>query len=262
MMLKEKSKPRKQLKYLIVLPLAAVAVVLFARPNVLDVNDSLQDNMIVDTLYQHFDKIPVQKSYAESDTVQILKLDPTFALPVGFAGWSMSTTNSDGPSPCNRKAAFMKEKGGMIRLSSTIPWDKEDLEQFADEAKASMLKSLNEIYGKKEKKQNISGFTTSSSVTTSQFSAASYGVKDFFQIYCKEGEGIGYDGQLILLDGKEISYQQLQKQSIDDLVGAHEVYPSSTNLKKVFGKQAKKGVWVLVSKKNPSYWDEFCKKLQ
>lgn len=74
--------------------------------------------------------------------------------------------------------------------------------------------------------------------------------------------GTGHDGQLILLDGKEISYQQLKSLSPDDLLhDVWEILPESTNLESKFGSKAKKGIWVLASKKNPSYLEEFEKKL-
>ena len=40
-----------------------------------------------------------------------------------------------------------------------------------------------------------------------------------------------------------------------------EILPESTNLESKFGSKAKKGIWVLASKKNPSYLEEFEKKL-
>ena len=65
-----------------------------------------------------------------------------------------------------------------------------------------------------------------------------------------------------LLDGKEISYQQLKSLSPDDLLhDVWEILPESTNLESKFGSKAKKGIWVLASKKNPSYLEEFEKKL-
>ena len=65
-----------------------------------------------------------------------------------------------------------------------------------------------------------------------------------------------------VLDGKEISYQQLKSLSPDDLLhDVWEILPESTNLESKFGSKAKKGIWVLASKKNPSYLEEFEKKL-
>ena len=47
----------------------------------------------------------------------------------------------------------------------------------------------------------------------------------------------------------------------EDIVETHIILPESTGLEKKFGPKAKNGIWVLVSKKNPNYWDEFKKQL-
>ena len=47
----------------------------------------------------------------------------------------------------------------------------------------------------------------------------------------------------------------------DDIIETHAILPESTGLEKKFGQKAKNGIWVLVSKKNPNYWDEFKKQL-
>ena len=123
-----------------------------------------------------------------------------------------------------------------------------------------MLKSLNELYG--VKKQQNAHPALAHEVKTSHTVKCIYYVKDFFKIYCTDGGGPGHDGQLILLDGKEISYQQLKSLSPDDLLhDVWEILPESTNLESKFGSKAKKGIWVLASKKNPSYLEEFEKKL-
>lgn len=76
MMLKKKSNPWKLSKYLIVFPLAAITAVLFARPNLLNMNNQEGNAFIQDTLdVRHFEEILVSKSYAESDTVQIIEID-------------------------------------------------------------------------------------------------------------------------------------------------------------------------------------------
>lgn len=76
MMLKKKSNPWKLSKYLIVFPLAAIAAILFARPNLLNMNNQEGNAFIQDTLdVRHFEEILVSKSYAESDTVQIIEID-------------------------------------------------------------------------------------------------------------------------------------------------------------------------------------------
>ena len=81
-------------------------------------------------------------------------------------------------------------------------------------------------------------------------------------MYAKKEGGIGYSGQLILLDGKEITYQQLMQLAKDDIIETHAILPESTGLEKKFGQKAKNRIWVLVSKKNPNYWDEFKKQLR
>ena len=66
MMLKKKSNPWKLSKYLIVFPLAAIAAILFARPNLLNMNNQEGNAFIQDTLdVRHFEEILVSKSYAE-----------------------------------------------------------------------------------------------------------------------------------------------------------------------------------------------------
>ena len=260
MMLKKKSNPWKLSKYLIVFPLAAITVVLFARPNLLNMNNQEGNAFIQDTLdVRHFEEILVSKSYAESDTVQIIEIDTLkMHIPVGYAGWSISESSSDDNVISYRKGVYQKEKG-ILRLSSTTPWTESDLADFVHSVKKGMLKSLNELYG--VKKQQNAHPALAHEVKTSHTVKCIYYVKDFFKIYCTDG-GTGHDGQLILLDGKEISYQQLKSLSPDDLLhDVWEILPESTNLESKFGSKAKKGIWVLASKKNPSYLEEFEKKL-
>ena len=260
MMLKKKSNPWKLSKYLIVFPLAAITAVLFARPNLLNMNNQEGNAFIQDTLdVRHFEEILVSKSYAESDTVQIIEIDTLkMHIPVGYAGWSISESSSDDNVISYRKGVYQKEKG-ILRLSSTTPWTESDLADFVHRVKKGMLKSLNEIYG--VKKQQNAHPALAHEVKTSHTVKCIYYVKDFFKIYCTDG-GTGHDGQLILLDGKEISYQQLKSLSPDDLLhDVWEILPESTNLESKFGSKAKKGIWVLASKKNPSYLEEFEKKL-
>ena len=260
MMLKKKSNPWKLSKYLIVFPLAAITAVLFARPNLLNMNNQEGNAFIQDTLdVRHFEEILGSKSYAESDTVQIIEIDTLkMHIPVGYAGWSISESSSDDNVISYRKGVYQKEKG-ILRLSSTTPWTESDLADFVHRVKKGMLKSLNELYG--VKKQQNAHPALAHEVKTSHTVKCIYYVKDFFKIYCTDG-GAGHDGQLILLDGKEISYQQLKSLSPDDLLhDVWEILPESTNLESKFGSKAKKGIWVLASKKNPSYLEEFEKKL-
>ena len=260
MMLKKKSNPWKLSKYLIVFPLAAITAVLFARPNLLNMNNQEGNAFIQDTLdVRHFEEILVSKSYAESDTVQIIEIDTLkMHIPVGYAGWSISESSSDDNVISYRKGVYQKEKG-ILRLSSTTPWTESDLADFVHRVKKGILKSLNELYG--VKKQQNAHPALAHEVKTSHTVKCIYYVKDFFKIYCTDG-GTGHDGQLILLDGKEISYQQLKSLSPDDLLhDVWEILPESTNLESKFGSKAKKGIWVLASKKNPSYLEEFEKKL-
>mgnify|MGYP005952877061 CR=1 FL=1 len=80
----------------------------------------------------------------------------------------------------------------------------------------------------------------------------------------KDGKNVSENENITfrVLDGKEISYQQLKSLSPDDLLhDVWEILPESTNLESKFGSKAKKGIWVLASKKNPSYLEEFEKKL-
>ena len=261
MMLKKKSNPWKLSKYLIVFPLAAIAAILFARPNLLNMNNQEGNAFIQDTLdVRHFEEILVSKSYAESDTVQIIEIDTLkMHIPVGYAGWSISESSSDDNVISYRKGVYQKENG-ILRLSSTTPWTENDLADFVHRVKKGMLKSLNELYG--VKKQQNAHPALAHEVKTSHTVKCIYYVKDFFKIYCTDGGGTGHDGQLILLDGKEISYQQLKSLSPDDLLhDVWEILPESTNLESKFGSKAKKGIWVLASKKNPSYLEEFEKKL-
>lgn len=274
---KEKSISMKQLKYMITLPLTIVATVLFAcnvsaknHQGVKKVaaNDTLpaflNDSL---RLVLHFEEIPVKESYAESDTVQILRLDSEkLLLPEGF-GWSSKQSYQNGDVLVRTTAIYESEKGDVLRLSSSIPWTAENLEIFTQEAKKGMLKSLNENYGKKS--YNLSrttsnasdSFATSSTTTTSRTIIETSDVDAFFNMYCQKEGGIGYNEQLILLDGKEISYQQLMKLVRDDIIETHAVLPESTGLETKFGQKAKNGIWVLVTKKNPNYWEEFTKQL-
>lgn len=281
MMLKEKSASVKQLKYLVTLPLIAMATVLFAcnvsgknhqEANTVAVSDTLP-SVLNDPLrpVRTFNDIYIAKSYAESDTVQILQLDSKkMNLPEGFIGWSTSQSYQDGSMTILTKAILKQDQGGILRFSSTVPWTKERLDTFTQEAKKSLLKSLNEIYGgnREARSTTLSSAysTTSASTTTSNLIMETCDVKSFFSMYCQEDGGIEYDNQLILLDGKDISYEQLIKLSKDEdkqenIIGTYAVSAKSTGLEKIFGKKAKKGIWVLVSKENPTYWDDFKKQL-
>lgn len=277
MMSKEKSNSMKQLKYLIAMPLAVVATVFFTC-HVSAVNHKETSNVITnDTLpaYRtdslcpvlHFAEIPVKESYAESDTVQILRLDSEkLRLPEGF-GWASAQTYQNGDVLIKTKAMYENDKGEVLRLSSSVPWTAEHLESFIEEAKKGMLKSLNENYGEKRNKAHKAAsnasdsFVTSSTTTTSRTIIETNDVEAFFDMYGEKEGAIGYNGQLILLDGKEITYQQLMQLAKDDLLETHAILPESTGLEKNFGQKAKNGIWVLVSKKNPNYWEEFKKQL-
>lgn len=281
MMLKEKSNSVKQLKYLVTLPLIIITAVVFAgnvsedkyqKANEVAVSDTLP-SVLNDPLrpVRTFNDIYIAKSYAESDTVQILQLDSKkMNLPEGFIGWSTSQSYQDGSMTILTKAILKQDQGGILRFSSTVPWTKERLDTFTQEAKKSLLKSLNEIYGgnREARSTTLSNAysTTSASTTTSNLITETCDVKSFFNMYCQEDGGIEYDNQLILLDGKDISYEQLIKLSKDEdkqenIIGTYAVSAKSTGLEKNFGKKAKKGIWVLVSKENPTYWDDFKKQL-
>ena len=154
-----------------------------------------------------------------------------------------------------------------MRMYSSVPRTEESLAEFVEDVKKGMLKSLNENYG--EKRSNVSkaasnaadSFVTSSTTTTSRTIIETNDVDAFFDMYAKKEGGIGYSGLLILLDGKEITYQQLMQLAKDDIIETHAILPESTGLEKKFGQKAKNRIWVLVSKKNPNYWDEFKKQL-
>ena len=276
-MSKEKSNSMKQLKYSIALPLATVTMFLFTCSAWADKHKETSNVAANDTLpacqtdslhpVLHFEKIPVKESYTESDTVQILRLDSEkLRLPEGF-GWSSAQSYQNGDGLVSTKAIYKKENGELLRLSSSVPWTAERLAEFVEDVKKGMLKSLNENYG--EKRSNVSkaasnaadSFVTSSTTTTSRTIIETNDVDAFFDMYAKKEGGIGYSGQLILLDGKEITYQQLMQLAKDDIIETHAILPESTGLEKKFGQKAKNGIWVLVSKKNPNYWDEFKKQL-
>lgn len=277
MIVKEKSNSMKRLKYLIAMPLAVVSMLLFTcnvsagtykETSSVVSNDTLPA-CSADSLRTvlHFGEIPVKESYAESDTVQIVRLDSEkLRLPEGF-GWASAQTYQNGNVLIRMKATYENDKGDVLRLSSSVPWTAERLQSFIEEAKKGMLKSLNENYGEKQNKANKAAsnasdsFVTSSATTTSRIVIETNDVEDFFDMYGKKEGGIGYNNQLILLDGKEITYQQFMQLAKEDIVETHIILPESTGLEKKFGPKAKNGIWVLVSKKNPNYWDEFKKQL-
>ena len=65
-----------------------------------------------------------------------------------------------------------------------------------------------------------------------------------------------------MMDSLFFWMEQLKSLSPDDLLhDVWEILPESTNLESKCGSKAKKGIWVLASKKNPSYLEEFEKKL-
>ena len=140
---------------------------------------------------RHFEEILVSKSYAESDTVQIIEIDTLkMHIPVGYAGWSISESSSDDNVISYRKGVYQKENG-ILRLSSTTPWTENDLADFVHRVKKGMLKSLNELYG--VKKQQNAHPALAHEVKTSHTVKCIYYVKDFFKIYCTDGGGTGHD---------------------------------------------------------------------
>ncbi len=252
MMLKEKSNSWKLLKYLMVLPLTAIAVALFARPNVLKESDG----MYTDSL--KLQEIPILKSYAECDTVQILELDLNkMNLSENQTSWGFSMfTSTDTDKGVNCVTAVLTNKGKCeLRLSSSRPWTKETLNDFTKIVEKAFLESLERKNEVNTGEAPVVSITSSVSVIKTETMA----VKDFFEVYLKAN---GYNGELILLDGEEISYQQLKELSPADILKICCVLPDTTNLKQIFGEKAQNGVLVLVSKKNPDYWLEFEKKLK
>ncbi|MDD3038973.1 M56 family metallopeptidase [Bacteroides sp.] len=258
MMLKERSNSRKLLKYFAVLPIMATTVALFARPNLLERESVNMNEMYDDTVYEdvlsndtlNSGKIIVLKSYAESDTVQILKLDlQELSLSDNKENWNYYITSCRGNGVCEKaRLVGSGNHKGELHLSSTVPWTPETLNNFTEQVKQSLLKPLGEISN-----DHAVGYSTSS-----EFSTAVYKVDDFFKVY---RESFNYKEQLILLDGKEISYQQFKELSEADVLITNEVLSGTTNLRTVFGERAENGIFVIISKKNPTYWSEFRKKI-
>lgn len=212
MIVKEKSNSMKRLKYLIAMPLAVVSMLLFTcnvsagtykETSSVVSNDTLPA-CSADSLRTvlHFGEIPVKESYAESDTVQIVRLDSEkLRLPEGF-GWASAQTYQNGNVLIRTKATYENDKGDVLRLSSSVPWTAERLQSFIEEAKKGMLKSLNENYGEKQNKANKAAsnasdsFVTSSATTTSRIVIETNDVEDFFDMYGKKEGGIGYNNNL------------------------------------------------------------------
>lgn len=103
-------------------------------------NNQEGNAFIQDTLdVRHFEEILVSKSYAESDTVQIIEIDTLkMHIPVGYAGWSISESSSDDNVISYRKGVYQKENG-ILRLSSTTPWTENDLADFVHRVKKECL---------------------------------------------------------------------------------------------------------------------------
>ena len=116
MIVKEKSNSMKRLKYLIAMPLAVVSMLLFTcnvsagtykETSSVVSNDTLPA-CSADSLRTvlHFGEIPVKESYAESDTVQIVRLDSEkLRLPEGF-GWASAQTYQNGNVLIRTKAIY------------------------------------------------------------------------------------------------------------------------------------------------------------
>ena len=249
MMLKEKSNPWARLKYLYVLPLAAIAVTAFARPEISEkveeisavkVNDLaeiVQEKVLQDTVRavkfvkKDDSKVSATKKKAEEEIVIFEVVEQMPEYPGGMDALSKYLESKVADSPMKGKA------GGLVTVGFTVTETGKVTDvQVLKSDQPSLDKEAERIVG--EMPNWIPGKQRGKPVPVKYSVPVRFGNIRF-----------GLDKQpLIFADGKEISMNAMERMNPSD-IESFSVLKDSASIK-IYGKRGENGV-ILVTTKKP-----------
>ena len=249
MMLKEKSNPWARLKYLYVLPLAAIAVTAFARPEISEkmeeisavkVNDLaeivqekvLQDTVKVSKVVKKADpKVAATKKKEEEEIVIFEVVEQMPEYPGGMDALSKYLESKVADSPMKGKA------GGLVTIGFTVTGSgKVTNVQVLGSDQPSLNKEAERIVS--EMPDWIPGKQRGKPVPVKYSVPVRFGNIRF-----------GLDKQpLILADGKEISMNAMERMNPSDIESV-SVLKDSASIK-IYGKRGENGVILVTTKKS------------
>ena len=255
MMLKEKSSPWARLKYLYVLPLAAIAVTAFARPEISEkveeisavkVNDLaeivqekvLQDTVKASKVVKKADsKVAATEKKAEEEIVIFEVVEQMPEYPGGMDALSKYLENKVADSPMKGKA------GGLVTIGFTVTeTGKVTNVQVLESDQPSLNKEAERIVS--EMPDWIPGKQRDKPVPVKYSVPVRFGNIRF-----------GLDKQpLILADGKEISMNAMERMNPSDIESV-SVLKDSASIR-IYGKRGENGV-ILVTTKKPGTTTQF-----
>ncbi|WP_455612949.1 TonB family protein [Bacteroides congonensis] len=255
MMLKEKSSPWARLKYLYVLPLAAIAVTAFARPEISEkveeisavkVNDLaeivqekvLQDTVKVSKAVKKADpKVAATEKKEEEEIVIFEVVEQMPEYPGGMDALSKYLESKVADSPMKGKA------GGLVTIGFTVTGSgKVTNVQVLESDQPSLNKEAERIVS--EMPDWIPGKQRGKPVPVKYSIPVRFGNIRF-----------GLDKQpLILADGKEISMNAMERMNPSDIESV-SVLKDSASIK-IYGKRGENGV-ILVTTKKPGTTTQF-----
>lgn len=255
MMLKEKSSPWARLKYLYVLPLAAIAVTAFARPEISEkveeisavkVNDLaeivqekvLQDTVKASKVVKKADpKVAATEKKEEEEIVIFEVVEQMPEYPGGMDALSKYLESKVADSPMKGKA------GGLVTIGFTVTGSgKVTNVQVLESDQPSLNKEAERIVS--EMPDWIPGKQRGKPVPVKYSVPVRFGNIRF-----------GLDKQpLILADGKEISMNAMERMNPSDIESV-SVLKDSASIK-IYGKRGENGV-ILVTTKKPGTTTQF-----
>ena len=255
MMLKEKSSPWARLKYLYVLPLAAIAVTAFARPEISEkveeisavkVNDLaeivqekvLQDTVKVSKAVKKADpKVAATEKKEEEEIVIFEVVEQMPEYPGGMDALSKYLESKVADFPMKGKA------GGLVTIGFTVTGSgKVTNVQVLESDQPSLNKEAERIVS--EMPDWIPGKQRGKPVPVKYSVPVRFGNIRF-----------GLDKQpLILADGKEISMNAMERMNPSDIESV-SVLKDSASIK-IYGKRGENGV-ILVTTKKPGTTTQF-----
>ena len=255
MMLKEKSSPWARLKYLYVLPLAAIAVTAFARPEISEkveeisavkVNDLaeivqekvLQDTVKTSKVVKKADpKVAATEKKEEEEIVIFEVVEQMPEYPGGMDALSKYLESKVADSPMKGKA------GGVVTIGFTVTGSgKVTNVQVLESDQPSLNKEAERIVS--EMPDWIPGKQRGKPVPVKYSVPVRFGNIRF-----------GLDKQpLILADGKEISMNAMERMNPLDIESV-SVLKDSASIK-IYGKRGENGV-ILITTKKPGTTTQF-----
>ncbi|CDA84548.1 tonB-dependent outer membrane receptor SusC/RagA subfamily signature region [Bacteroides sp. CAG:754] len=255
MMLKEKSSPWARLKYLYVLPLAAIAVTAFARPEISEkveeisavkVNDLaeivqekvLQDTVKASKVVKKADpKVAATEKKEEEEIVIFEVVEQMPEYPGGMDALSKYLESKVADSPMKGKA------GGLVTIGFTVAeTGKVTNVQVLESDQPSLNKEAERIVS--EMPDWIPGKQRGKPVPVKYSVPVRFGNIRF-----------GLDKQpLILADGKEISMNAMERMNPSDIESV-SVLKDSASIK-IYGKRGENGV-ILITTKKPGTTTQF-----